>query len=75
MERINKSSNHVFPMPNSPKPLVYPQISESSHIDNYHGTLVADPYQGLEDKSARSNQALGGSAKPLNICLLRGNSD
>ena len=43
-------------MPNSPKPLVYPQISESSHIDNYHGTLVADPYRGLEDSHAEATR-------------------
>jgi len=56
MERINKSSEHVFPMPNSATPLVYPQISESSHIDNYHGILVADPYRGLEDTNAEATR-------------------
>jgi len=56
MERINKSSKHVFPMPNSAKPLVYPQTSESDHIDNYHGTLVADPYRGLEDTNAETTR-------------------
>lgn len=31
------------------KPLIYPTISPSNQVDEYHGTIVADPYRVLED--------------------------
>ncbi|MFO5491216.1 MAG: prolyl oligopeptidase family serine peptidase [Cuspidothrix sp.] len=31
------------------KPLIYPTISRSNQVDEYHGTIVADPYRVLED--------------------------
>ncbi|MEH2418515.1 prolyl oligopeptidase family serine peptidase [Nostoc sp.] len=36
-------------MPSSEKPLTYPSSHKSNQVDNYHGTLVADPYRWLED--------------------------
>lgn len=31
------------------KSLIYPTISRSNQVDEYHGTIVADPYRVLED--------------------------
>ncbi|WP_373525941.1 prolyl oligopeptidase family protein [Nostoc sp.] len=36
-------------MPSSEKSLTYPCSYKSNQVDNYHGTLVADPYRWLED--------------------------
>ncbi|MEH1976801.1 MAG: prolyl oligopeptidase family serine peptidase [Nostoc sp.] len=36
-------------MPSSKKPLIYPSSYKSNQVDDYHGTLVADPYRWLED--------------------------
>jgi len=30
----------------------YPQTKKIDHVDNYHGTQVADPYRWLEDDNS-----------------------
>ncbi|PSB03011.1 prolyl oligopeptidase family serine peptidase [Merismopedia glauca] len=34
----------------------YPTITPSDTVDNYHGTLVADPYRALEDADAETTK-------------------
>ncbi|MEZ6126691.1 MAG: prolyl oligopeptidase family serine peptidase [Planctomycetaceae bacterium] len=36
------------------KPLMYPQTRTIDHVDNYHGTDIADPYRWLEDDVRQS---------------------
>jgi prolyl oligopeptidase len=44
-------------MSNSKQPLTYPTISKSDQIDNYHGTVVADPDRALEDPDTEETKA------------------
>jgi prolyl oligopeptidase len=37
--------------------LVYPTTATTNVVDNYHGTLVADPYRWLEDDRAPATEA------------------
>ncbi len=44
-------------MPSSKKPLTYPSSHKSNQVDNYHNTLVADPYRWLEDPDSEDTRA------------------
>ncbi|HEX3798812.1 MAG TPA: prolyl oligopeptidase family serine peptidase [Verrucomicrobiae bacterium] len=37
--------------------LLYPVTARTNQVDNYHGTLVADPYRWLEDDNAEATKA------------------
>ena len=50
----------VLPVPVAPvalPPLEYPTTRPTNTVDNYHGTMVADPYRWLEDDNAPATKA------------------
>ncbi|MFN6517546.1 MAG: prolyl oligopeptidase family serine peptidase [Nostoc sp. CreGUA01] len=44
-------------MPSSEKSLTYPSSHKSNQIDNYHGTVVTDPYRWLENPDSPETRA------------------
>ncbi|MFN6564011.1 MAG: prolyl oligopeptidase family serine peptidase [Nostoc sp. ChiSLP01] len=44
-------------MPSSEKSLTYPSSHKSDRVDNYHGTVVADPYRWLENPDSPETRA------------------
>src|SRR3954466_2335081 len=43
--------------PARPMPLTYPASTKSNHVDDYHGTKIADPYRWLEDLDSPQTKA------------------
>ena len=39
------------------EPLVYPVTAKTNQVDDYHGTLVSDPYRWLEDDNSDATKA------------------
>ena len=47
-----------MPFPSNPYPIKpAPHMSKSDQVDNYHGTIVPDPYRWLEDAADPQVQA------------------
>ena len=43
--------------PSHAAPLQYPDAKKTDHVDDYHGTKVADPYRWLEEANSPETQA------------------
>jgi prolyl oligopeptidase len=52
--------------------LTYPEPPTSDQVDDYHGTLVADPYRPLEDSDAPSSRAWIAAQNALTEQVLAG---
>ncbi len=47
----------ILAMPAFSQPLIYPKTKKVQVSDNYHGTVIADPYRWLEDDTAKDVNA------------------
>src|SRR5205085_12630167 len=47
--RRRRQSPAFAPRPAAPMQLTYPASQKTDHVDDYHGTKIADPYRWLED--------------------------
>src|SRR5690349_12707724 len=43
--------------PGTGTPLAYPDTKKVDQTDNYHGTVIADPYRWLEDANSADTKA------------------
>ncbi|HET9344892.1 MAG TPA: hypothetical protein VFO05_04245, partial [Candidatus Limnocylindrales bacterium] len=55
-----------------PTRLTYPTPPTADQVDDYHGTLVADPYRPLEDSDAPETRAWIGAQNALTSSVLDG---
>ena len=58
-----------------PASIPYPHARQDDVHDNYHGTLVADPYRWLEDDHSPDTQAWVAVQKPISqqkcgVCVM-----
>ena len=62
------------PLPTSPTfpPFHYPPTRESSQVDDYHGTTVADPYRWLEDVDSEETRAWIAAQNAVTFAFLEG---
>ncbi len=52
-------------------PFVYPETTKTDHVDDYHGTKVADPYRWLEDANSPETKAWVEAENKLTFDYLR----
>ena len=52
--------------------LQYPESATVDHVDNYHGTLVADPYRWLEDVDSAETAAWVTAQNEVTFAFLEG---
>lgn len=54
---LSLKAQAMDPVASSQLPLQYPPTPRGEVVDNYHGTLVADPYRDLEDTESATTAA------------------
>ncbi|HEX9774144.1 MAG TPA: prolyl oligopeptidase family serine peptidase [Actinomycetota bacterium] len=52
------------------QPITYPPTKQVDHVDDYHGTLVADPYRWLEDLDAEDTAAFVAAQNEVTFAYL-----